>query len=457
VAGMRVAARAAGRYDAPAAPRNSQIGMVSDRCGLQNAPWLNRRITEEFEQFRPGWAAIRAGYLSRCDTMQGALIERQQQGFTCPIADQIYAEARWLAGATTDQARILARFADFDEALNRQKYHYDLPPMVQGEDGSWAPYVTEPFHKLDISIDYINRIVGKTNPILERCDGGETTPVMRRPLTFLKRWADPDAMIQELRDCQSSSIHQTGRWNRQKYGSLLSSLCQITLKAPIERWLREVAGDTTFTPRHKAKLLQFLDENQDPCTGCWRDGYRFADGTSHEAYDLSNLYHIVQYRRDGIRHWNAIADGLLAVREFQYPQGPLNLAQQADDHNDYDVLRIALRCLDDAQPAISVDRKAQLQSYIHNIALGAVRRVTQNFPAGGVAHYVSTVESACYRVRLLDLVGFWGGKSRFLAPAEMQDRRRLAEATLHRLVAFNDPSPMPVYAIALLRSRLALC
>jgi hypothetical protein len=430
---------------------------VVDRCSLQDAPWLNQRIAAEFERFRPGWAAVRTAYVARCDVMRYALIERQQKGFTCPIADQIYAEARWLSSATTDQPRILARFADFDEAYLRQKTLRDLPPIEQAEDGSWAPYVDEPFHKLDISIDYINRIVGAANPVLLRCDGGSATPILRRPLTFLKRWADADAMIEELRECRSSSIHQTGRWNRQKYGSLLSSLCQLTLKTPIEAWLREVAQDATFTPRHKAKLLQFLDETQDPCTGCWRDGYGFADGTSHEAYDLSNLYHVVQYRQDGIRHWNAIADGLLAVREFQYPQGPLDPARQADDHNDYDVLRIALRCLDEAQPAISVDRKTQLQSYIHNIAVGAVRRLSQNFPAGAASHYVSTVEADYYRVRLLELTGFWAGTSRFLTSAEMHDRRRLAESMLQRLLAFDDPSPMPVYAIALLRSRLQLC
>src|ERR1700690_3931003 len=145
--GMSVAARGTGQSDAPSGPGIGQIGAMADRCGVQNAPWLNQRIAEEFERFRPGWAATRAAYLVRCDTMLEALIERQQQGFTCPIADQIYAEARWLAGATSDQSRILARFADFDEAFNRQKDLYDLPPIEQAEDGSWAPYVNEPFHK----------------------------------------------------------------------------------------------------------------------------------------------------------------------------------------------------------------------------------------------------------------------------------------------------------------------
>jgi hypothetical protein len=39
----------------------------------------------------------------------------------------------------------------------------------------------------------------------------------------------------------------------------------------------------------------------------------------------------------------------------------------------------------------------------------------------------------------------------------MKDRRRLAEAMLQRLIAFDDPAPMPVYAIALLRSYLGSC
>ena len=439
------------------APEEASRDVVGE-CGLRDAPWLNARIADEFERFRPGWAGLRAAYLARCDTMRGELIDRQQQGFTCPIADQIYAEARWLAGATTDQRRILARFADFDEAFRQQKDLYDLPPIEQAEDGSWAPHVSEPFHKLDISIDYINRIVGAGNPVLVRCDGGSATPAMKRPMAFLKRWADPDAMIQELRDCQSSAIHRTGRWNRQKYSSLLSSLSQIMLKAPIERWLREVVHDITFTPLHRSKLIECLDDVQDPCTGCWRHGYRFMDGTSHEAFDLSNLYHVVQYRREGIRHWNAIADGLLAVREFQYPQGPLGPARQADDHHDYDVVRVALRCLDDARPPLVADRIAQLQSYLRDIAVGAVKRLAQNFPAAGeAASYVSSVEADYYRVRLLDLIGFWGGKSRFLALGEMADRRRMAEVVLQRLIAYADPTPMPVYAIALLRSHLGSC
>jgi hypothetical protein len=454
-----LAALAAGQLTgSPETQGDGALQGLVDRCGLQDAPWLNARIAQDFERFRPGWGALRAAYMARCDVMRGALIERQQQGFTCPIADQIYAEARWLASATTDQGRILARFAEFDAALRQQQDQYNRPPIEQADDGSWAPYVTEPFHKLDISIDYINRIVGAANPILRRCDGSNSIPIYRRPLAFLKRWADPDAMVQELRDSQHSAIHRTGRWNRQKYASLLSSLLQLILKTPIERWLLEEVHDTTFTEQHKLKLLAFLDEAQDPCTGCWRDGYEFSDGTSHQAFDLSNFYHVVQYRSEGVKHWDAIADGLIAVRGFQYPQGPLGPARQADDHNDYDVVRIALRCLNEARPPISRDRSLRLQSYVRDMALGAVSRLDLNSPAAGKpSPYAGSVESYCYRVQLLDRVGFWGGNSRFLEPVEMKDRRRLAEAMLQRLIAFDDPAPMPVYAIALLRSYLGSC
>jgi len=342
--------------------------------------------------------------------------------------------------------------------LFRSKDSYDLPPLKQAEDGSWAPYVSEPFHKLDISIDYINRIVGSADPIFRRCGGPDATPVLRRPLNFLHRWADADAMIEELRDCRRSAIHRTGRWNRQKYASLLSSLSQLMLKPPVERWLREEAHDTTFTAGHKEKFLAFLDEAQDPCTGCWRDGYRFFDGSTHDAFDLSNLYHVVQYRKTGIKRWSAIADGLIAVRGFQYPQGPLGPQHQADDHNDYDVTRVALHCLDDAQPQISADQAIRLQSYLRDIARGAVERLHRSFPsAGSYSPAGSTVESDYYKVRLLDLVGFWDGKRRFLSSDETLDRRRMAEAMLQQLTAYDDPSPMPVYAIALLRRYVGRC
>ena len=440
-----------------AASPGDASGLPADGCSLRDATWLGQRIDEEFERYRPGWGPIRARRLAQLDGLLATLMERQQRGFSCPIADQIYAEARWLAISTTDDVRIAERIAAFEDAIRLQREIYNPPALQQAEDGSWAPYVDEPFHKLDISIDYINRIVGAGNPVLTRCDGGDHLPSLTRPLVFLRHWADPAAMIQELRDCQSSQIHRTGLWNRQKYASLLASLSQLMFKPGIAAWLREEANDTTFTPRHKAMLGDFLDEIQDSCTGCWRDGYRFHDGSTCQAYDLSNLYHVVQYRETGIRRWNEIADGLLAVREFQYPQGPLGPGRQADDHNDYDVFRIARRCLYDAEPPLTADRRSQLESYIRNIAIGAVRRVAGNFPASGEADYVSSVEAECYRVRLLDEVGYWSGRSAFLTSAEMEERRRLASVMLQRLVAYADRSPMPVLAIATLRDRLGLC
>jgi hypothetical protein len=431
---------------------------LAEQCGLRDAPWLNDRIAGEFERFRSGWGALRATYQALGDSRRTDLLRRQQQGFTCPKADQILAEARWLAAATTDQQQILARFSAFDEAFAQQKDMYGLPPVEQAEDGSWAPYVSEPFHKLDISIDYINRIVGAANPILKRCDGIGATPILERPLRFLAHWADPEAMVEDLRQSRISAIHRTGRWNRQKYSSLLSSLPQLILKTPIQRWLSDVAQDRTFTDRHKVKLLAFLDEAQDSCTGCWRDGYRFADGTTHQAYDLSNVYHVVQYRRDGIRHWDAIADGLIAVQGFQYPQGPRGPSGQTDDHNDYDVLRVALRCLNDARPPLAVVRQLRLHDYVHAVARGAVDRLNRDFPAaGGPANYDGSVESDCFRVQLLELVGFWSGESRYLAIDQMRERQRLATAMLERLTAYGDDSPMPVLAMALLRSHLKEC
>lgn len=426
-------------------------------CGLRDAPWLAARIAEDFERYRPGWPALRTRRLAQLDKRRAELLESQQRGYTCPIADQIYLEARWLATSTTDDVRIVERIRSFDEAFRLQQNLYNPPALQQADDGSWAPYVDEPFQKLDISLDYINRIVGAGNPTLVHCDGGDHQPVFRRPMAFLRHWADPAGMIEELRDCQSSQIHRTGLWNRQKYASLLGSLSQLILKPTIATWLRDEAGDTTFTPHHRAMLLAFLDDVQDRCTGCWRDGYRFHDGSLHQAYDLSNLYHVVQYRREGIRLWNEIAGGLLAVREFQYPQGPLGPGGLADDHNDYDVFRIARRCLEDADPPLTAVRRTQLQIYIRNIAIGAVRRIAGNFPADGGATYSSSVEADCYRVKLLDDIGFWRGRSLYLENVEMESRERLAKVMLDRLVAYGDPSPMPVLAIATLRDRLGLC
>jgi hypothetical protein len=427
------------------------------QCGLKDAPWLKKKIFNEFEQHQTGWGATRNAYRDRCESMLGALAERQRLGFACPVADQIFAEARWLALSTTDKNRILKRFADFDEAFEQQKNTINPPPIEQSEDGSWAPYVSQPFQKLDISIDYINRIVDPEVPP-SHCNVVPPTPVLKRPLTFLRHWADADAMVRQLRKLQRSAIHKTGRWNRQEYSSLLSTLAQLMFKKPIVRWLRQDAHDDTFTENHSTKFIEFLDDAQDSCTGCWRHGYDFADGTSHDAYDLSNLYHIVQYRREGIKHWNSIVDGLIAVRQFQYPQGPVGDSHQAD-HNIYDVVRIAIRCLDEANPPISSDRRSQLMRYVRELALDAVMRLSMNYPSldQAVRLYAVPGESNYFTVKLLHLIGFWSGKSRFLKPEEMSDRRRLAEAVLQRLVEHQDSSPMSQQSIALLKGHLGYC
>jgi hypothetical protein len=82
-----------------------------------------------------------------------------------------------------------------------------------------------------------------------------------------------------------------------------------------------------------------------------------------------------------------------------------------------------------------------------------------NYPSldQAVRLYAVPGESNYFTVKLLHLIGFWSGKSRFLKPEEMSDRRRLAEAVLQRLVEHQDSSPMPQQSIALLKGYLGYC
>ena len=48
------------------------------QCGLKDAPWLKKKIFDEFEQHQTGWGATRNAYRDRCESMLGALAERHK-------------------------------------------------------------------------------------------------------------------------------------------------------------------------------------------------------------------------------------------------------------------------------------------------------------------------------------------------------------------------------------------
>jgi hypothetical protein len=88
----------------------------------------------------------------------------------------------------------------------------------------------------------------------------------------------------------------------------------------------------------RAQFNHLVDWWQDPKSGYWGAWYR-EGARVFKTTDLSITYHVVHARRGQVRHWPALIETTLAIREQAYPYGWLSDGYWTN-HNNYDLARL---------------------------------------------------------------------------------------------------------------------
>jgi|SRR6185437_2594222 hypothetical protein len=351
-------------------------------------------------KIRSAFIARDSDYLSKKWALGGRLEELNVRMNTLiatplnlPVSQQISLEAQWLINYTDDWTRARATLDRLDGSLVPKDQ-----PLVQQDDGSCGPGCTEFYRKLEPTVDFL-----QTDAVLKPKPGQELT---LKPLTFMKWLMSPADVTRRLDELRVSQIHQTGRNNRDEFGSLITSLAQLFFKSKLKRAFT-LHPETEFTVSDASftGLRDYFWSIQGGETGYWGPTYDF-DGEAIEVQDLSYTFHVVKYYNDGTRKDLPNTDMIVATTEeiesFSYPNGLKPPPPDFSDHNNYDLVTMFQQMWPimsaDAKSKASLEIKTLIDWCLTTSLMGDIFAPSKD---------MSTVNSYYYGVQFLLVAGFW--------------------------------------------------
>ena len=301
-------------------------------------------------------------------------------------------EAAWRIGYTEDWAGVGATL----DRVEREIGQYE-PPLSQQADGSWSMGYTVPFHKLEPTVDALQR------------DDLDCSQL--KPLAFMKDYQDPAYVKQRLDCLRVSVVRDTGVNNRAELGAVMTALSQIIFKKKIRDLLENCPRlDFKVSPQLEQMYTDYLWKMQNAGTGYWGPTYRFPDGTV-EMQDLSFTFHVVHYYEDGGRGQmvpnpakiNATTIAIFDPK-FEYSSGwvPVDRDPPFSDHNNYDSVTLyscGWNIMTAAQQNAAKDQMQAVLTWCLTDSFKGDRFVVPSDMSAVDAHY--------YGVKFLNVIGFW--------------------------------------------------
>jgi hypothetical protein len=381
-----------------------------------------------------------AGRLEELNGRMNALIGTPLK---LPVSQQISLEAQWLINYTDDRERAKATLDRLEASLVAKDQ-----PLVQQDDGSWGPGCTEFYRKLEPTVDFL-----QSDEVLKPKPGQALT---LKPLTFMKWLMNPADVAARLDELRVSRIHQTGRNNRDEFGSMITSLAQLFFKSKLKRAFA-LHPETEFSVSDASfgGLRDYLWNMQSSETGYWGPTFDFDDDVI-EVQDLSYTFHVVKYYNDGARKDLPNTDKIVATTEeiesFSYPNGLKPPPPDYSDHNNYDLLTM----FQQMWPIMSADAKKKAGDQIVDLVDWCLTASLMG-DIFAPSKDMSTVNSYYYGVQFLLVAGFWPQQPPFWTtgplpvPATVPRPADLAQRLLTRFkTSFDDGSDAAQTVIATL-------
>jgi hypothetical protein len=239
--------------------------------------------------------------------------KRQAQGKNVALSVQIYRETRWWINFTADENKTEQRLAELRKSLESDA-DQDFAQQQSATDGSWGPGYTVWFMKL----------YGSVNDALAR------GALPRFPMAFLDRINSPALLTAHLTGIVHNDFLTTGRVHRQEVDETVSALARL---------FGDVRTDYPFHPELKATFLKFVDDWQNPETGCWGVWYVDRDGNVWKQDDVGITFHIVSDRDGNVNHLDRIARRVLELSKVDFPAG-IRMNGRYENHLNWDVVKI---------------------------------------------------------------------------------------------------------------------
>jgi hypothetical protein len=365
---------------------------------IDRGPVLEK-IDAAFTARDAGYDTTWPGYTARLELLNKRMNERIAAHAALPISQQISLEAQWLINYTDDWARATATLDRLEASLGGGNQ-----PFEQQPDGSWGAGSTEFYRKLEPTVDFL-----QSNEIQKPKPGEKLTLLS---LAFMKPLQDPGFVTSYLDRIRVSRISQTGRNNRDEFGSMITSLAQIFFKKKLKFAFDEhPEAEFTVSDASVANLRDYLWHMQSSVTGYWGPTYDF-DGEVIEVQDLSFTFHVVKYYTDGGRrhdlpNTDKIIDTTQTIETFRYPNGLKPDQPDAgpalfSDHNNYDLVTMFQLMW----PSMLVNARTHAGKEIETLLDWCLTTSLQG-DSFAPSKDMSTVNSYYYGVQFLLVAGFW--------------------------------------------------
>jgi hypothetical protein len=227
----------------------------------------------------------------------------------------IYREIRWLLNFTADTATTRARINDLRSSLSdtaaQRRATQQLP-----EDGSWGLGINEWYLRLYYTVE-------------DGLDGITTAPAYR--LSFLDRINSPRRLRARLDSDLYDHFIETGVFNREELDETFSALARLLHN--------HVETGYPFDPGLDSALRGFVQNWQNPETGCWGQWMVDRAGKVWKMDDMAMTFHVVSDFKGKVDHLDLIAKRILQLDEINFPAG-IKFDGDYSNHLNWDVVKI---------------------------------------------------------------------------------------------------------------------
>ena len=380
-------------------------------------------IQDDWKRYDARHLEIRAGFQRGFFRLAKRLDDLQGQRHPMPCSEDLLLEAKWLLNYRADWTRLSRLLVLLEDSLKQ----HDQPARTQREDGSWAECVTEPYRKLEPTVDFLQ--------------ADDFAVEKARPLAFMQPLADPATLSAYLWRLQTSDIAADGINKRDELGSVQSALSQLFNKGTLIARLESPRLGFKATPELKNAYADFMATTQHPVNGYWGPWYS-SRGELAKVQDLSFTFHHVHFLKGKVANLDRIVATTLDIRDHAYPNGWQAEDGTFNNHNYYDVAQT----FQHGWHVIDDSRRVAIAAEM----VTGLRRSLSESLIGDKFNGINGIEDQYFGVMFLDRAGYFDAAQRFwrLAPdapppqlpADLPPAAAVATRLLRGFGQFDDGS-----------------
>lgn len=370
--------------------------------------WTEAKFLWDVVQLRTQRDARSRRFEPQLKPLVEQISKRQSQGENLACSVQIYREVRWWINFTADETHTPQRLADLAASLARgvdQSVGQEQSP----DDGSWGAGYTVWFMKLYGSVN----------------DALANHAVPRYPMRFLEQINSPEKLTAHMNEILHDNFLATRMINRQELDETASALARLLMG--------DVRTNYPFHPELKRAFGKFIDDWQNPVTGCWGVWFVGRDGTVWRQDDVGITFHIVSDYDGNVKHLDQIVRRVLELRSVDFPAG-IRMHGRYENHLNWDVVKIFRY----AWPALDENTRRAAQAEMSRMLTWCLAESYQPDGTFKVSELDDTTGDAMqYGVNFLREVGFFRKSERFWTQQEFPQAKAIHAQIKARLEAMG--------------------